>query len=323
MAYKHFSSNERFYLEQRLSFGDSVYKIAKELGRHKSSLYNEINRNTDQSFGFYSGLRADNIAKERQALTVRKQKFFANVDKKTMELINTEFKVRSSPDQISAKLKNDLHVEVSQQTIYRHVWCDRDNGGKLYEDLRRRGKKYRIKSAKKETIKNKQSIEKRALFNVLEKEIGHYEIDTIFGLDQKSFLLTIVDIATKYTIIRKIPNKEALTVYNEMKNVFATTLLPFKSITSDNGTEFAEHVAIAKAGGIDWYFCHPYSSWERGLNENTNGLIRDFYQKRTDFRLVPDKDIIVLQNILNNRLRKKLNYQTPSQAMVKHMMAIN
>jgi IS30 family transposase len=192
MAYKHINSNERFYLEQRLALGDSISKIAKDLGRHKSSLYNEINRNTDQSFGFYSGLRANNIAKERQSLTVRKQKFFANVDKQTMELINTEFKVRSSPDQISAKLKNELNVEVSQQTIYRHVWEDRNNGGKLYEHLRRRGKKYRNKSTKKEAIKNKQSIEKRELFNVLEKEVGHYEMDTIFGLDQKSFLLTHV-----------------------------------------------------------------------------------------------------------------------------------
>lgn len=100
----------------------------------------------------------------------------------------------------------------------------------------------------------------------------------------------------------------------------ATTLLPFKSFTSDNGTEFADHEKITQETGVKWYFCHPYSSFERGLNKNTNGLIRDFYPKRTDFRKHTEQEFLELQNILNNRPRKSLGYKTPVQVMVQHMM---
>ncbi len=322
MSYTHLSGAERFYIEQRLVFGDSVPKIAKELGRDKTSIYREIARNTDESFGFYSHLRANNIASDRQKQAVRKEKFFDSIDKTTLGFINTEFEVRTSPEQIAAKLKDELSVATSHQTIYRYIWGDRANGGKIYEHLRRRGKRYRNKIAKEEKVKNKLSIEKRDSIDILAREAGHYEIDTVFGLEQQSFLLTIVDISTKYLLVRKIQNKEALTVYNELKKVMATTLLPFKSITSDNGCEFAEHAKFTQETGIEWYFCHPYASWERGLNENTNGLIRDFYPKRTDFRLVPEEDIKKVQNILNNRPRKILGFTTSVKSMMKHIMAI-
>ena len=115
---------------------------------------------------------------------------------------------------------------------------------------------------------------------------GHWEIDTIFGLDQKSFLLTIVDIATKYTVIIKIPNKEAGTVEKYFHEFMHNNLLPVLSVTSDNGGEFANHAKISEAYNIKWYFCHPFCSGERGLNENTNGLIRDFFPKKTDFRSI-------------------------------------
>jgi len=320
MQYKHFSREERFYIEQRLYLGDSVPKIAKDLGRNKTSVYREIARNTDGLFGFYSGLRAHNIAAERQAHAVRKGKFFDSINPEAMELIESEFKVRSSPEQIAFKIADELQIKVSHQTIYRYIHANRANGGNLYLHLRRRGKKYRNKSTTTEKIKDKQSIEKRCSIDILAKEAGHYEIDTIYGLEQKSFLLTMVDIATKYTLIVMLLNKEAQTIYDAIMQVMATTLLPFKSITSDNGSEFAYHAEVAKNTDIEWYFCHPYSSFERGLNENTNGLARDFYPKRTDFRDIQEAEFLKLQNILNNRPRKTLGYLTPTQAMMQHVM---
>ena len=133
-------------------------------------------------------------------------------------------------------------------------------------------------------------------------------------------MLTLTDKATKYQIIRKIPNKEAATIYNEMEHIVATTLLPFETITSDNGTEFTLHEDISSITGASFFFADSYSSWQRGLNEHHNGLVRDFMPKRTDFR---DHKVIVfrgIENNLNNRPRKSLNYLTPAEAMTNYLM---
>ena len=127
------------------------------------------------------------------------------------------------------------------------------------------------------------------------------------------------DKATKFEIVRKIANKEAATVLAEMDKILAFTLLPFKTITSDNGTEFALHCSIEKITGSEFYFADPYSSWQRGLNEHQNGLIRDFYPKRTDFREVSDTDIAKVERNLNNRPRKSLGFLTPAEVMLNHV----
>jgi len=319
MAHKHLSDQERFYIEQRLAEGDGIPQIAKRLARHKTSLYRELKRNTDESFGFYSSLRAKNIANLRKHNTVRRIKIIDKLDQNTNTIISESLIKRTSPEQISGLLKTQFQILISKQTLYRHIWADCNNGGKLYEHLRRRGKKRKSKTPASIAIRNKVNIAVRANIDLLRQEAGHYEIDTVFGLNQKSFLLTLVDIATKYTIIVKLANKEANTVYQAVKNIIATTLLPFKSITSDNGSEFAKHNEICEEANIKWYFCDPYSSWQRGLNENTNGLIRDVYPKKTDFRCVSDNKLLRLQNILNNRPRKTLNYATPTDEMVKRL----
>ena len=319
MAHKHLSTQERFYIEQRLTEGDGIPQIAETLGRNKTTLYRELKRNTDDSFGFYSSLRAKSIATLRKHNTVRRIKLISTLDQNTSNIMNELLVKRTSPEQISGLLQTQFQILISKQTLYRHIWEDRKNGGKLYEHLRRRGKKRKSKTPVSVAIQNKVNIALRASIDFLRQETGHYEIDTIFGLDQKSFLLTLVDIATKYTIIVKLVNKEAITVYQAVKNIMATTLLPFKSITSDNGSEFAKHSEICEETHIKWYFCDPYSSWQRGLNENTNGLIRDVYPKKTDFRFVSDNELLILQNILNNRPRKTLSYATPTDAIVKHL----
>jgi transposase, IS30 family len=319
MAHKHLNHQERFYIEQRLAEGDTIPQIAKTLGRHKTSLYRELKRNTDPSIGFYSYLRAKNIATERKHHTVRRVKLLNTIDQNTNQLIHKMLKLRMSPDQISGLFRTQFQVQISKQTLYRYIWENRSHGGDFYQHLRRRGKKRKNKLSAIIHIQNKVNIAVRKNIAFLRQEAGHYEIDTIFGLDQKSFLLTLVDIATKYTIIVKLYNKEAITIYHAIKNIMANTLLPFKSITSDNGSEFAKHDEIAQETNIKWYFCDPYSSWQRGLNENTNGLIRDIYPKRTDFRWITDDELLKWQNNLNNRPRKTLNYATPTDEMVKYL----
>jgi len=319
MGYQQLTDQERFYIEQRLSEGDSIPSIAKTLGRHKTTLYRELKRNTDPSMGFYSYLRAKTLSKERARLTVRKRPKLSQMDSATKSVIEKAFEARMSPEQVSKFVNYEFGISISHQTLYRHIWRDRQKSGMLYLHLRRRGKKYKVRSDIAPAIQDKVHISSRTCIEALRQEAGHYEIDTIFGLEQKSFLLTLVDIATKYTIVMKLANKEANTVYLAIKTIMAETLLPFKSITSDNGSEFSMHKAIVEEEGIAWYFCDPYSSWQRGLNENTNGLIRDFYPKRTDFRDIGDKSILEVQNLLNNRPRKTLHFSTPTRAMTDQL----
>lgn len=321
MAHQHLTDKERFYIEQRLAEGDSIPNIAKVLGRHKTTLYREIKRNTDPSIGFYSYLRARNIVIARKHTTVRRVKILNRLDPIATNLLSKALKERMSPEQISGLLREECQISLSHQTLYRYLWADRANGGKLYLNLRRRGKKYKPNRTTNMVIQDKVNISVRAPIEHLRQEAGHFEADTIFGLDQKSYLLTLVDIATGYTIIIKLDNKEAQTVYLAIKGVVANTLLPFKSITTDNGCEFAHHKQFTEDTSITWYFCDPYCSWQRGLNENTNGLIRDFYPKRTDFREISDTDIMAVQNLLNNRPRKRFNFLTPTQVMVKQMVS--
>jgi IS30 family transposase len=153
----------------------------------------------------------------------------------------------------------------------------------------------------------------------LKSKPSHYEIDTIFRLDQKSFLLALIGRCTQYAITRKILNKNAETVYNELKRIIASTLLSFKSITSDNGTGFAFHDKICSYIGIKWYPYHPYSYWERVLNENYNGLVRDFILKKTDFNLISNDEIRNIENILNNRIGKNMGFISPVQAIINHL----
>jgi IS30 family transposase len=143
----------------------------------------------------------------------------------------------------------------------------------------------------------------------------------VFGKNQESFLLTAVDKASKITIIRKLPDKRAETVVAAFREIIGSTLYEFKTLTSDNGGEFARHEQIASLTGADFYFARPYHSWERGLNEHTNGLIRRFYPKGTDFNQVSDKEIAKLEHTLNTRGRKSLGYKSPNDVFLEHLMA--
>ncbi len=317
-TYKHFTQAEKFFISKRLQAGVNKNQIAVELDRHPSSVGREINRNKDPITGLYSGIVAEEKAKARQKTAKRKAAVISTLSSKSYKRILDELKIRSSPEQIAAIISTEEGEPISHQAIYNHIRKDKANGGKLYLHLRRKGRRYRYcKKEVKVMVNGKKSIEIRPLKLTLLQSFGNWEIDTIFGKDQKSFLLTVVEMRTKYTIIRKISNKEAATVKAEIDKIKAETGIKIKTMTSDNGGEFAEHAAISKSYGFDWYFCHPFCSGERGLNENTNGLIRDFLPKGTDFNLISDEEILEIQNILNNRPRKALGFKRPVTVFVE------
>lgn len=316
--HKKLNQEERFYISKRLQAGDNERQIAIDLKRSPSTITREIVRNQDPITGLYSGIVAEEKAKSRQKNANRKLEVINTISSKAYYTILEELQKRTSPEQIAAILSDELGEPISHQAIYNYIRKDKANGGKLYLYLRRKGRRYRY--CKKETkvlINGKKSIEIRPLKLALLQSFGNWEIDTIFGKDQKSFLLTIVEMRTKYTIIRKIANKESATVKAEIDKIMAETGIVIKTMTSDNGGEFAEHAAISKAYNFAWYFCHPFCSGERGLNENTNGLIRDFLPKGTDFNLISDEEILEIQNNLNRRPRKALQFKRPVYLFVE------
>ncbi|QGP39467.1 Transposase, IS30 family [Piscirickettsia salmonis] len=168
---------------------------------------------------------------------------------------------------------------------------------------------------------NRVGIEHRPAIADEKTEFGHFEIDTVVGRDHQSYLLTLVDKANKMCCIRKMPNKQAKTVINTFMNVVGSTFFDFKTITSDNGTEFAGHEAISKITEADFYFARPYRSCDRGLNEHTNGLIRRFLPKGTDFNEISDKEIAKIEHTLNTRRRASLNYCSPNHVFLEYLMA--
>ncbi|AGH46948.1 integrase catalytic subunit [Paraglaciecola psychrophila 170] len=241
-------------------------------------------------------------------------------------LIESKLTTKWSPEQVSGWLREDQSIDISYETIYQHIWSDKKNGGYLFQHLRRKGKAYQSRSKDKQAgrgfIKNRISIDERPHVVDDKSRMGDWEIDLVIGKGHSGALVTIVERKTSFTVSRRVDDKSAKTV----TAATIASLAPFKSavltITADNGKEFAYHEQMTERLKCDVYLADPYCSWQRGLNENTNGLLRQYWPKSTDFKKVSQsavQDVIVN---LNNRPRKKLNYKKPAKLMAEHMVAI-
>ena len=303
MQGKHLTQKERFYIEKRRGEGVNQATIARELDLPRSTISRELRRNTDPTFnGIYCCRRADTLARGRRHKPLPDNAFH-QLEPHIQDFIRQELSTHTSPEVISGRLQLEYGVSVSKNTLYRYIQQERQAGGDLYQQLPHRGKRYSYSAEN------------------LKQEPGHFEIDTIFGKDQKSFLLTLVDKALKTVIIRKLPNKRAETVVAAFRDIEANTFCEFKTLTADNGPEFALHEQITEITGAQVYFARPYHSWERGLNEHTNGLIRRFYPKGTDFSQVSHRKIAELEHTLNTRGRKSLGYRSPNEVFLTHLLA--
>lgn len=219
-----------------------------------------------------------------------------------------------SPEQISGYAKKHELFSISHEWIYQFILKDKQKGGKLYKHLRHQNKKYRKRygSPKREGhIKNRRFIDERPSIVDKKQRVGDWEIDTIIGKNRKEAIVTVVERVSKKIVARKVETKTA-------EQITAATILSLKeladkvlTITGDNGSEFAYHEKISETLQADFYFAHPYSSWERGLNENTNGLIRQYLKKGSSFAHVIDDELAIIMEKLNNRPRKSLNFSTP------------
>jgi transposase, IS30 family len=312
---------QRYKISALFEAGKSRTEIAVALNKHKSTIGRELRRNSDKRNNEYRPDLAEKKCRERHRKKPKKIVLSPEIKKH----IKIKLKERFSPEQIWGRAKLEGHKMVSPESIYQYIWEDKKEGGSLYLRLRRHGKSYRKRGSLKDSrgqIPDRICITKRPEIVNEKTRIGDLEIDTVIGANHKGALVTIVDRVTRYTKIHLLTSREANLVE---KAIYAMLVeMPYaKTMTSDNGKEFANHKSIAEKNKIEFYFAEVYKSWQRGLNENTNGLIRQFIAKKTDFTYLSDKYIKYIEDNLNNRPRKTLGYKTPNEVLLQELNKLN
>ena len=287
--------------------GKNQKDIAGLVNVSPSTICRELQRNTGKRG--YRPKQAQRKAETRRKLAVKPLKMTLAI----IDLIEAKLSINWSPEQISGWLKQEQGIASSHERIYQHIWTDKLNGGALYKYLRHSGKKRKQYGSKDKRgqIRNRVSIDDRPMIVSEKTRLGDREIDTVIGKNHQGALVTIVDRVSKLTLIKKVASKHADIVTEATITLLRPYLDKTLTITADNGKEFAGHEKIKAALDADVYFAHPYSSWERGLNENTNGLIRQYFTKGSSFENITDKDVDEVMEKLNHRPRKTLNYKTP------------
>jgi IS30 family transposase len=317
-GYHHLTYDQRCQIQTLKERGDSINKIAEALKVHRSSIYREIARNSKNDIYEYHQANKKAIDR-RHAASSQKTKMTPEL----IAIIKEKLKLQWSPEQISGRLKRFYGEKaVSHEMIYRYIWDDKQRRGELYKNLRHHGKKYNkrgSKNAGRGFILNRIDIDQRPLIVEEKSRIGDWEIDTIIGKSHKGAIVSMVDRHSKFTMLAKVSRKTAYEVEEALITRLSQVQDSVYTITSDNGKEFANHVAISKELEADFYFAHPYHSWERGLNEHTNGLVRQYVPKSTDFDKVSTEDIRKVEDLLNDRPRKVLKFSTPLEIFTFHM----
>jgi len=311
-GYHHLTKDKRCQLGTLKDSGESTERIAKKLEVHKSTLYRELARN--QGLKGYRFQEAHKIAYERKNTVVNNGLKMTN---ELITIIESKLKLQWSPEQISGWLKkNHEKKSVSYETIYKHVWKDKLNGGSLYKELRHHGKKYNKRGSGKGgrgCIPGRVDISERPLIVEEKNRIGDWEIDTIIGKEHKGAIVSMVDRHSKLTLLSQVPRKTAQEVEEALTNRLDEVADSVLTLTADNGKEFANHQAIAEKLGATIYFARPYHSWERGLNEHTNGLVRQYLPKGKRLDAVTNDTVREIENLFNNRPRKVLQFRTPME----------
>ena len=304
MKYNHLSQNERYQIFALMKAGLNQTQVALTLGRSKSTISREIERN--------SGLKGyrpkqATLKSEVRALGSRNaKKVSVDTLKSAFDLVRQEW----SPEQIAGTMN------ISHETVYRHVYADKDCGGKLFMHLRsqkKRRKRYASGRQRRGQIPNRRSIHERPAVVDLRLEVGHWEGDTVIGARHKQAIVTLVERKSGYAKLFKVPNKTAELVSAAM----IESLKPFDglvdTITLDNGKEFADHQRVDLELGSTIYFADPFASWQRGTNENFNGLLRQYIPKDRPLSTVTQEELKMIENKLNHRPRKRLGFKTPHE----------
>lgn len=315
-TYHQLTQEQRYQIYALKKTGHTRSEIAAVIGVHKSTVGRELKRNHGQRG--YRPQQAHNLAIERR------QKGAPRISTEIWAEVDRLLRQDWSPEQISGRLKKEQKLCISHEWIYQYVLKDKQAGGDLYRHLRcqkKRRKRYG-KYDRRGKLPNCRSIEERPAVVNRRMRLGDWEADTLTGKGSQPVLLTLTERKSRFTLLGKVPQRTAQAVRNQIQHL----LLPVKdkvhTLTSDHGKEFAEHGQIAEALQLDFYFAHPYAAWERGTNENTNGLLRQYFPKKHDLQSVSDQETEQAMLRLNFRPRKSLRFKTPAEVFFQTSVAL-
>lgn len=315
MSYTQLTQGKRYQIYGLIKQGHNQTEIAANLACHKSTISRELRRNCG-----YKGYRP--IQAQALAVSRRLRSHPRRISEQTWLQVEWLVRQQWSPEQIAGRLKLEQQPTVSHEGIYLYIYADKRAGGTLYRHLRSQKKQRKRygSHARRAQIPNRVSIEQRPAIVSRKGRLGDWEADTIIGARHKGAILSCIERKSKLTLLRKLANKGAWEVKRNCIDLLSSCADQVHTITVDNGKEFSDHKDIAAVLQTRIYFAHPYASWERGLNENTNGLIRQYFPKKYDFTKITDDEVQRVAARLNNRPRKTLGFRTPNEVFFKQQL---
>lgn len=312
-TYTQLSLEERYFISSQRASKVSFAQIARDLGRSTSTITREYHKNLRPT-GYYAAFVAHSYVTARRRRSRRGSQFPEYFWERIRELIYEDF----SPEQIVSRLKSERIGKISIQSIYRYIQKDRANGGSLYKHMRImpkvRRKLYRSLDSRG-VLRGKRYIAERPDYINDRSEYGHWEGDTVMGKDRHQCILTLVERKSGANRIAKIKNRTVANINAAIIEIISNEPHLFKSITFDNGTEFHGYKQIEEATGVICYFANPHHPWERGSNENFNGLLRQYFPKGKSLSYIGNVKILAISDKLNNRPRKRLGFKTPKECL--------
>ena len=313
MSYRQITYAERYTLGLLRRQGLSPAAIARVLGRHRSTILREIRRNRTRHDGGYRPQLADWYARGRRSRSRRNQRFTRRDWRRVGRLLACKW----SPEQIAGHLRRRRLLHISHETIYRYIWADKRAGGTLYMHLRGARKQRRKRYGRYDSrgrLAGKRPITDRPAAVATRMQVGHWEVDTMLGAGQAGpCVLTLVERKTGYVAIGKLRARTTAHVTQRATQLIRRQPRPVRTVTADNGTEFHDYATIERRTATRFYFATPHHAWERGTNENTNGLIRQFLPKGQSMADLSQHDCNRIAQQLNRRPRKRLGYRTPEE----------
>jgi IS30 family transposase len=315
MSYTQLTREQRYQIYALMKAGHNQTQIAAIVACHKSTISRELRRNRGHKG--YRPLQAQALAGSR-----RYESHPPRIAGPTWALVELLLRQQWSPEQIAGRLKLEQKATLSHQCIYLYIYADKQRGGTLYRNLRSQKKQRKRYGghARRAQIPNRISIEQRPAIVANKSRLGDWEADTIIGARHQGAILSCTERKSKLTLLSKLETKGALEVKRNCIELLSPCADQVHTITVDNGKEFSDHKDIAAVLQTRIYFAHPYASWERGLNENTNGLIRQYFPKKYDFAKISHHDVQRVAARLNNRPRKTLGFRTPNEVFFKQQL---
>ena len=315
-AYHQLTRAQRYQIYALKKTKHTLVEIATVIGVHKSSVSREWKRNRGQR-----GYRPQ----QAQELALgRRQKAVSRITAQVWAVVEKLLKQDWSPEQISGRLKKEQGIRISHEWIYQYVLTDKRTGGDLYKHLRcqkKRRKRYGTYD-RRGKLPNCRSIEERPAIVQARKRLGDWEVDTIIGRKHKQAIVTLTERKSRFTFLGKVRRRTARAVRKQVCRILLPVKHKVHTLTSDHGKEFADHEQIAEVLQLTFYFAHPYAAWERGSNENTNGLLRQYFPKKSDVQSVSNKALAQAMTRLNFRPRKSLRFKTPFEVFYHSSVAL-